>query len=186
MAQVPFGQAASIRLKQLLPVGQPIFLQVTDTDRYDRSVGKIFKEGLSINTVMVQEGQAAVYREYLSGCPELRDRLLSEEAQAKSRRLGLWAQASPMMPWEFRKANSHKAVPKKIPQSSSPGFDWGRAQQDIQNGRSSTGVNNSSSSPDTYGGSYSGSSGDCDYSWQKDSAGRSCGGQSAEKRSGGR
>jgi micrococcal nuclease len=40
------------------------------------------------------------------GCPELRDRLLSAEAQAKQKRLGLWAQANPVMPWDFRRSGS--------------------------------------------------------------------------------
>jgi micrococcal nuclease len=54
----------------------------------------------------VQEGQAVVYRQYLSACPDLRDRLLSAEAQAKQRRLGLWAQANPVMPWDFRRSGT--------------------------------------------------------------------------------
>jgi micrococcal nuclease len=106
MAQAPYGQAASARLKQLLPVGQSVAVQVVDTDRYGRSVAKIFKGNTSINVALVQEGQAAVYRQYLGGCPELRDRLLSAEASAKQQRLGLWAQANPVMPWEFRRSGS--------------------------------------------------------------------------------
>jgi micrococcal nuclease len=115
MSQRPYGEAAAIRLKQLLPVGQAISLQVTDTDRYRRSVAKVFKDGISINTAMVQEGQAAVYRPYLSACPELRDRLLSAEASAKSQRLGLWAQANPVMPWDYRHSGSPKFTPSSTP-----------------------------------------------------------------------
>jgi micrococcal nuclease len=109
MKQQPYGQAASNRLKQLLPVGQAVTLRIADTDRYGRSVAKVYVGDTSINLALVQEGQAAVYRQYLGGCPELRDRLLSAEASAKQRRLELWAQASPVMPWEFRKSGIPKA-----------------------------------------------------------------------------
>lgn len=66
----------------------------------------------------MQEGQAVVCRQYLKSCPELRDRLLSAEAQAKQRRLRLWAQTNPIvMPWEFQRADTPKASPSR-PQSS--------------------------------------------------------------------
>jgi micrococcal nuclease len=102
-AQAPFGKAATERLRQLLPPGQQITLRVADTDRYGRSVAKVYKGDLSINLVLVQEGQAVVYREYLSACPELRERLLKAEANAKSRRIGFWNQASPILPADFRR-----------------------------------------------------------------------------------
>ncbi len=106
LKQQPYGQAASNRMKQLLPVGQAVSLKIADTDRYGRRVAKVYTGSTSINLALVQEGQAAVYRQYLGGCPELRDRLLSAEAQAKQRRLGLWAQANPVMPWDFRRTGA--------------------------------------------------------------------------------
>ena len=102
MSQRPFGQASANRLKQLLPVGQTVALKIVDTDKYGRTVAKIYSGSLSVNLALVQEGQAVVYRQYLAGCPELRDRLLAAEASAKSRRLGLWEQSDPVMPWDYR------------------------------------------------------------------------------------
>lgn len=87
-AQVPFGKAATDRLRQLLPPIQQVTLRVADTDRYGRSVTKVYKGDLSINLALVQEGQAIVYREYLNACLELRERLIKAEASAKSRRIG--------------------------------------------------------------------------------------------------
>jgi micrococcal nuclease len=110
LKQQPYGQATANRLKQLLPVGQSVTLQVVDTDRYGRSVAKVYVGDTSINLALVQEGQAVVYRQYLGGCPELRDRLLSAEASAKRQRLGLWAQTNPVMPWDFRHLG-HAAKP---------------------------------------------------------------------------
>lgn len=75
--------------------------------------------------------------------------------------------------------------------SSDPGSDarWDRAIQSV-GGSAGRGAN-SSSSPSYSSGSNYGSpggtgSGNCDYSWQTDSAGRSCGGRAASERPGGR
>lgn len=102
-SQVPFGKAAADRLRQLLPPNQQVTLRVADTDRYGRSVAKVYKGDLPINLALVQEGQAVVYREYLNACPELRERLLKAEASARSRKLGFWNQANPILPADFRR-----------------------------------------------------------------------------------
>jgi micrococcal nuclease len=117
ISQRPYGQASANRLKQLLPVGQAVTLQVVDTDRYGRTVAKVFTGSTSVNLALVHEGQAVVYRQYLKECPDLRDRLLSAEASAKSRRLGLWAQTSPIMPWDYRKG-VRAATPGALPPST--------------------------------------------------------------------
>jgi micrococcal nuclease len=111
-AQTPFGKAATERLRQLLPLGQQVSLRVADTDRYGRSIAKVYKGDLSINLALVQEGQAVVYREYLSACPELKERLLNAEANAKSRRIGFWNQASPVLPADFRRGKRTTSTPK--------------------------------------------------------------------------
>jgi micrococcal nuclease len=102
--QKPYGAAATNRLRQLLPIGQPVTVKVVNTDRYARTVAKVYSGNTSINLVLVEEGYAAVYPQYLKSCPELRDRLLSAEARAKSRRLGFWDQQSPIMPWDYRRS----------------------------------------------------------------------------------
>ncbi|MEP1062714.1 MULTISPECIES: thermonuclease family protein [Cyanophyceae] len=102
MKQAPYGQAASQRLKQLLPQGQRISLRVVDVDRYQRTVAEVYVGSTPVNLQMVQEGQAVVYRQYLSGCPGLRNQLLQAEQQAKRQRLQFWSQARPVMPWEYR------------------------------------------------------------------------------------
>jgi micrococcal nuclease len=132
MSQRSYGQAAANRLKQLLPVGQTVTLDVVDQDRYGRTVAQVKNGNLSINLVLIQEGQAAVYRQYLSGCPELRERLLSAETKAKARRLGLWAQVSPVMPWDYRQGARpiSVATPKRSPQIFSPSVIQSRPNRD--------------------------------------------------------
>lgn len=128
-AQAPFGKAATDRLRQLLPPGQQVTLRVADTDRYGRSVAKVYKGNLSINLALVQEGQAIVYREYLNACPELKERLFKAEANAKSRRLGFWNQASPILPADFRRGRKavstpHPTVRTRSQTNSSPERDY--------------------------------------------------------------
>jgi micrococcal nuclease len=52
---------------------------------------------------MVKDGQAVVYRQYLSGCADTQDQYLFSEAQAKAQKLGFWNQENPTMPWDYRR-----------------------------------------------------------------------------------
>ena len=97
------GDASRHRLQALLPSGTPVTLRVIDTDQYGRTVAEVFKGSQSINLVMVQEGQAVIYREYFSGCRGSKDQYEQAELRAKQRKLAFWRQGNPMMPWDFRR-----------------------------------------------------------------------------------
>lgn len=103
MAQAPYGAASREKLQQLLPIGQNVTLQVVDRDRYGRTVAKVYKGNTSVNLALVQQGYAVVYQQYLKGCPELERELVSAEGFAKLQRIGFWNQASPILPWDFRR-----------------------------------------------------------------------------------
>ncbi|WP_199336843.1 thermonuclease family protein [Oscillatoria sp. FACHB-1407] len=102
-AQVPWGDRAAARLRQLLPPGQAVQLRVVDIDRYGRTVGEVFLGNEPVGVILVREGLVAVYRDYLSGCPDTDDLYLQAEAQARQQRRGLWSEANPVMPWDFRR-----------------------------------------------------------------------------------
>ena len=108
------GKEAANRLSQFLPKNQNVQLRVVETDRYGRRVAEVFKNGQSINLQMVQEGRAAVYRQYLSACSGSQDRYLQAEAKAKQRKLAFWSQPNPVMPWDFRagKRGASTSTPK--------------------------------------------------------------------------
>ncbi len=121
MKQSPFGQQAKSRLQQLLPVATKVKIRAVETDKYKRLVAEIYtSDNRSINTNLVQEGNAAVYRQYLKGCsPQLQQSLLNAETAAKGRRLGIWSQNNPVMPWDFRRSGNRTttaAKPKPQPQ----------------------------------------------------------------------
>ena len=66
-AQSPYGQQARAYLQQRLPIGREVSLEVKATDRYGRTVAEVISE-ININLVMVEDGHAFAYRQYLSGC----------------------------------------------------------------------------------------------------------------------
>jgi len=79
---------------------------VTDVDRYDRLIGKIWLDDRDINREMVREGHAWVYRRYLDD-----QSLITDEAAAKSEGIGLWSIANPVPPWDWRRGarSPHRA-----------------------------------------------------------------------------
>jgi endonuclease YncB( thermonuclease family) len=103
MGQAPYGELASNRLKQLLPIGQTISLRIVDRDKYGRSVAEVQMGQTNVNLQMVREGQAVVYRRYLASCPNTQSALLAAERSAKQRKIGFWQQANPVMPEDFRR-----------------------------------------------------------------------------------
>jgi micrococcal nuclease len=69
-------------------------------DRYGRTIGEVLLEnGASLNKELVRNGFAWWYRQYAPKNTELQ----SLEQQARTARLGLWADPQPLPPWEFRK-----------------------------------------------------------------------------------
>lgn len=54
-----------------------------------------------------------VYRKYLNGCAANKDRYLRAEAIARQQHLGLWSQADPQMPWDFRQAQQPRDLAHK-------------------------------------------------------------------------
>ncbi|WP_206817872.1 thermonuclease family protein [Chroococcus sp. FPU101] len=53
-------------------------------------MAKISQGNRSINLIMVQEGHAVVYHQFLNNCTDLKDSLLTAENSARSRKLAFW------------------------------------------------------------------------------------------------
>jgi len=94
----PWGTEARAALASRLNRRQ-VDLEVETQDRYDRLVATVFLGGENINAWMVSEGNAWAYRDYLKDA-----RYCYSEADARSRRLGLWGlpPGSTYAPWEWR------------------------------------------------------------------------------------
>ena len=68
-------------------------------DQYDRKIGVVFVGDRNINREMVAEGWAWHFVKYSSA-----KELTEAEERARVNRVGLWADAKPVAPWEFRRS----------------------------------------------------------------------------------
>ena len=115
----PYGTHARQTLSDLA-YNQPARVVVQDTDRYGRTVGRVYVGGTDVNVEMVRQGAAWVYRQFAKD-PSL-DRL---EAPAKAAKRGLWAlpEAQRCPPWDWRKnacPTSASAPAPASPAASAP------------------------------------------------------------------
>jgi endonuclease YncB( thermonuclease family) len=94
----PFGGQARHATADLT-LGTRIGLDVFGTDRYGRTIADLRREdGTLINRELVREGWCWWYRRYAPTDVEL----AALEAEARQHRRGLWADAHPIAPWEWR------------------------------------------------------------------------------------
>ena len=93
----PFGTRAKQALSDLAYGKQARVVEVTK-DRYGRIVGRVYVDGIDVNRELVAQGYAWVYRKYSDDAE-----LLRLEAEAKRQEFGLWADAHPIPPWDWRR-----------------------------------------------------------------------------------
>ena len=108
-----FGQRSKQNLSRLV-YGKTVSVISKKTDRYGRAVGKVLINGTDANLEQIKAGFAWVYRNYLSELSAVdRKTYLAAEDAAKSAKLGLWSDPSPVPPWNFRSTPSkrHEAGP---------------------------------------------------------------------------
>ncbi len=92
-----FGQRARQALDQLV-YRKNVLVLFESRDRYGRILGEVRVGDLNVNLEMVRLGMAWHYAHY---APKRLD-LAQAQAQARSARLGLWADKHPVPPWEYR------------------------------------------------------------------------------------
>jgi endonuclease YncB( thermonuclease family) len=101
-AQSPWGQQARRYLRQRLPIGREVTLEVKTTDRYGRTVAEVISD-INLNLVMVEDGQAFAYRQYLGGCNA--KEYLDAEVRARRHHFGVWqVEGGVTRPWDFRRS----------------------------------------------------------------------------------
>ncbi|HLO84597.1 MAG TPA: thermonuclease family protein [Nostocaceae cyanobacterium] len=105
-----FGVESKTKLAKLNGVNAEF--DVKGVDKYNRLIAEVFvgKDRHNVNSVMVRDGMAFVYREYLRECPAIAPQLIKYEQLAKQKRLGLWKQKNPVMPWDYRHGESNDSV----------------------------------------------------------------------------
>lgn len=94
------GQAFSAKSKKALSGkihGKDVRIEYEKRDRYGRILGQVYLGDRLINKEMVSEGFAWHYKKYSS------DKALADaEVTARTAKAGLWSEAHPTPPWEFR------------------------------------------------------------------------------------
>jgi endonuclease YncB( thermonuclease family) len=98
-----FGQASKLSLSQLA-FGRSAHIDITGRDRYGRAICKVAVGGIDVNKEQITRGMAWMYRQYA------RDISYSAAEQgAQARRVGIWRDAEPVPPWDFRRKGARKS-----------------------------------------------------------------------------
>jgi endonuclease YncB( thermonuclease family) len=101
----PFGKNAKQYASGLI-FGRVVTVSVFGRDRYGRTIGDAaLADGRILSKEMVRAGMAWQYWQYSKD----KD-LAALEAEARSSKRGLWADARPVAPWDWRKASREKSA----------------------------------------------------------------------------
>ena len=93
----PFGKKSRQMLGSLIHK-RNVSLNIQGYDRYQRTLATVYdKQGQNINLIMVQQGMAWAYRQYLHDVA-----YLQAEQTARENRRGLWRDRSPVEPHLWR------------------------------------------------------------------------------------
>ncbi len=101
------SQAFGNRSKQALADdidGKIVTVEFNKRDKYQRIVGKIMFNGKDVNLNQIKRGLAWHYKKY-EGEQDVEDRSIYANAEylAQRDRVGLWFDANPIPPWDYRK-----------------------------------------------------------------------------------
>ena len=97
-----FGQASKKHLSDLV-FDRDVILDCGKTDKYKREVCVVLVDGQDANLAQVKAGMAWWYRAYAKEqIPEHRAQYQVAEMDAQRQRIGLWQDAEPVPPWEWR------------------------------------------------------------------------------------
>ncbi|RYX86858.1 micrococcal nuclease [bacterium] len=92
-----FGTQSKNSLSSLA-FGKTITVYPAGKDRYSRVLGWVFVGSTSVNSEQVKRGFAWWYRQY---APK-EAKLAALETSARKARVGLWSDATPVAPWQWR------------------------------------------------------------------------------------
>lgn len=95
-----FGIESKMYLKRLIE-NKKVYIDVLSTDKYGRSIVRVYLNGVYISQKMVENGYASQYKRYSNN--SLLRRL---EQNARNERRGLWKH-NYVQPQKFRKWNKH-------------------------------------------------------------------------------
>lgn len=92
----PFGQRSRQHLADLC-FEATASVRPVSRDRYGRTVGHVECRGTDASTAQVKAGMAWVFERYV-----LDRSLYAEQRKAQASKIGLWPDAEPVAPWDWR------------------------------------------------------------------------------------
>ncbi len=92
-----FGMASRRSLGGMVS-GKQVRVSTRAVDKYGRTVALLSIDGLNVNEEQVRRGMAWQYSHYFRN-----PRYIALQAEAQKAGRGLWAQAHPVKPWQWRK-----------------------------------------------------------------------------------
>ena len=91
-----FGVESRDNLIKMCPLNSNVTLQIKDKDKYKRTVAVVICNGQNLNSKQVENGFAWAYSDYSWT-------YYSNQLNAESKKIGLWADKNPMNPKDYRK-----------------------------------------------------------------------------------
>jgi endonuclease YncB( thermonuclease family) len=116
-SEQPFGAKAKSALADKI-FAASVIVKWQKLDKYNRILGEVFKDDRHINLDMVQEGWAWHYRQYSSD-----EDLERAEVAARNAKAGLWADANPVAPWDWRHGEAARVVAESPTENEAPKVD---------------------------------------------------------------
>jgi endonuclease YncB( thermonuclease family) len=97
-----FGNRSQQNLSDLI-FNRDVTVEWSKRDRYGRKVGKVLLDGSDVCLEQIKSGMAWHYKYYQSEqSNEDRELYTNAETEARATRRGLWSDANPIPPWDFR------------------------------------------------------------------------------------
>lgn len=104
----PFGQKSKQTLSDCA-YGKQALIEYDKKDRYGRTVGKVIVNDSDCNLRQIGLGMAWHYKKYADEQPANdRETYSMMESAARTTRRGLWNDATPMPPWDWRGRGKRK------------------------------------------------------------------------------
>ena len=105
-----FGQVSKQHLSNQV-FDKTVTIETTKRDRYQREVGKVIVNGRDANLGQIEAGLAWHYKQYAGEqSPADRQSYAAAEVAAQQARKGLWQDANPVPPWDFRHQKNERRL----------------------------------------------------------------------------
>lgn len=119
----PYSQVARRNLVDLCQPATSVRFEPVTTDRYGRAVAHVWCDAVHVNWRQVEDGLAWCFTKYL----QAPDTCLPLERAARADRRGLWREAAPVAPWDFRESEKKRDVRQTITTVSGTVTAWRRS-----------------------------------------------------------